>query len=155
MRKWNQENETHQYLACHHVNTQCNYVTVISLLSASVLISTAFPPLCTYNKHLSFISSKLIINRVIRLTSDWNIFKLKTIQYRRQNVWLTACAFSSTSVYVMHDWNVYCLYTLKNYLIIHFSGKHSSICVTRTPLWGRCNFRHGTERLEQNSPVNI
>ena len=47
---------------------------------------------------------------------------------------MTTCAFNGTSEYVMHGWNVAvcCMYMLKNYLLIHFSKKHSSICAMHT-----------------------
>ena len=78
---------------------------------------------------LCFMSSKLIINSVIRLTSDCNKFKIESPLSQTKRV--TACALNVMSGYIMHGPNIYMLKKLPTY---SFTGKYIRICATPTPL---------------------
>ena len=57
----------------------------------------------------------------------------------------------------VHGWNVAvcCMYMLKNYLLIHFSKKHSSICAMHTPVCATNNQLYVTTTYHNTMKPNI
>jgi len=82
-----------------------------------------------------FMSSTLVINSVIRLTSDCNKLKIRESTIANKTCdRLTACAFNVMSGYIMHGPNVYYIYMLKKLPTYSFTEKYIRICATPTPL---------------------